>query len=404
MRELLFLPENLAQPLQWATYSVDGHLTLLESIVSNSFDTLKDLNKRGVTLIIPGEQAPSYRFSMPKVSGQAKQQAIAFALEGVCSQSLDEIYVIPGDYIHGKQSAVIIDKHYLDSVLKLAKDTGLKVVGLHIDYMLLKKPELSSWVASPIGKDILWRTDQDTGGRIEAVLWPFIFSQIFHHNHPHIQTLVWTVQEPEDIPMMLAGDDIKQCTQVIEKVPSWIDPASLQSVPLYSLNLGDNKFRSFFNKRKKNFSLAAWIFLTILILSVISQVAFTAFVDMKSNKEQRLLNRWLIPLGFQGMSLPQIKDKLTNTMSLVEKMQLADTFTYSISAVAALLNPEEKNQLVGMSYSTQSGLMLQFSIADVSLIAKQLSMQMPNYQVSLVTPKKGEASTTAFIAIKKVSA
>ncbi len=403
MRELLFLPENLAQPLQWATYSVDGHLTFHESIVSRSLDTLKDLNKRGVTLIIPGEQAPSYRFSMPKVSGQAKQQAIAFALEGVCSQSLDDIYVIPGDYIQGKQSAVIIDKHYLDSVLKLAKDKGLKVAGLHIDYMLLKKPGVSSWVAAPIGKDILWRTDQDTGGRIEAVLWPFIFSQIFHQNHPHIQTLVWTV-EGEDKPMMLPGDDLKQCTQVIEKVPSWIDPASLQTVPLYSLNLGDNKLHSFFNKRKKNFSLAAWVFLTMLILSVISQIAFTAFVDIKSNKEQTLLNRWLAPLGFQGMSLPQIKDKLTNTMSFVEKMQLADTFSYSLSAVAALLNPEEKNQLVGMSYSTQSGLMLQFSIADVSLIAKQLSMQMPNYQVSVVTPKKGDASTAGSIVIKKVAA
>ena len=404
MRELLFLPENLAHPLQWATYNADGYLALHDPMAAESLNAYKNLSKKGVTLVLTGHKAHSYRFSMPKVSGQAKQQAISFALEGICSQSLEEVYVIPGDYIHGKQSAVIVDRCYLDDVLNLVKDNGLKVTGIYIDYMLLKNPDLSTWIVAPIEKDIVWRTDQGIGGRVEASLWPFILSQIFEQNNQPPVELMWTLDNDAQSPIALPDDLEKKCSQVSLKVPSWIDPISLKTPPLYPLNIGQNKLSSFFDNRKKTLSRAFIVFISAIIFSLLCQISFTAFVQIKLNKEQAILNQWLAPLGFEHMSLYEIKDRITRAIESVEKMQLANNFTYSVSAVGKALNQDEKNELLGISYTSQAGLTLEFSNINVHTIAQQLKVQMPSYQVTVMTPDKGNSSNSSLIAIKKVGA
>jgi type II secretory pathway component PulL len=401
MRELLFLPENLAQPLRWATYAPDGSMALHDPIIDGSVSAYKNLNKKGVTLIIPGQQAPSYRFSMPKVTGQAKQQAIAFALEGICSQSLDDVYVIAGDYVNGKQSAVVIEKPYLDGALQLAKDKGLKVLAIQIDYMLLKKPQAHAWVATQIEHDILWRTDEGTGGRVEAQLWPVILSQIFDQKNRPFRELIWSLDDHRVKPLALPESLQKQCAEFFQTTLSWIDPNSLQSPSLYVFNIGSNALRSLLDKRKKIHSRAFVIFTCAIVFALISQASFTAFVDIKLSKEQALLNTWLKPLGFENTSLYEIKSRLKQAIASAQTMQSADSFTLIISAIAPLLSQDEKNQLINISYTTQSGLTLEFPMDHVAAITQHLKMQMPSYEVNQIMPSKGEDSSSALIVIKK---
>lgn len=406
MRELLFFPENLTQPLQWATANADGQLALHDPISPAEFaQQAKGLAKKGVTLILPGQQVASYRFAMPKVTGQAKQQAIAFALEGLCSQSLDDVYVIAGDYIDSKQSAMVVAKDYLDGVLLLAKDKHLKVAGIRVDYMLLKMPELGTWTAARLGNDILWRTDQGTGGRVEMALWPFILQQVFDQNNEPPKEVVWTTPDGGEKPPQLSDDLQKLCAEVYQRVPSWLDQMALATSSLYSFNTGENKLRALFNKRKKTVSLAIKMIAGAVVFALVSQIAFTAFVQIKLSKEQALLHQWLVPLGFGSLSLDEIKQRLKSSIEAVEKVQSADGFTYSVSSVTHALSATQKADLQDLTYDAKEGLVLTLPSKDAATIMQSLKAQMPAYQIKLLPVKKSQsAPTTAKIQIHKVVA
>jgi hypothetical protein len=406
MRELLFFPENLTQPLQWATANADGQLALHDPILPAAFgQQAKGLTKKGVVLILPGQQVASYRFAMPKVSGQAKQQAIAFALEGLCSQPLDDVYVIAGDYIDGKQSAMVVAKNYLDGVLLLAKDKHLKVVGIRVDYMLLKMPELGAWTAARLGNDILWRTDQGTGGRVEVALWPFILQQVFDQNNEPPKEVVWTTPDGGEKPPQLSDDLQKLCAEAYQRVPSWLDQSALMTPSLYSFNTGENKLRALFNKRKKTISLAIKVVVGAVVFALVSQIAFTAFVQIKLSKEQALLHKWLVPLGFGNLSLDEIKQRLKNSIEAVEKVQSADGFTYGVSAVTHALSASQKADLQNLTYDAKQGLVLTLPNKDTAAVMQSLKTQMPEYQIKLLSAKKTkQVPTTAKIQIHKVVA
>jgi hypothetical protein len=403
MRELLFFPENLSQPLQWATLNADGQLALHDPIRISEIGALKAVNKKGVTLILPGQRVASYRFAMPKVTGQAKQQAIAFALEGVCSQPLEDLYVISGDYVDGKQSAMVIDRDYLDHVLQVTKANHLKVVAIFVDYMLLKKPALSSWVATCSGKDVLWRTDQGTGGRVEAALWPFIIEQMFDQAKRVPKSIVWTLAAGNPKPPALPDDCIVRCEENFQEVPSWLNQASLNESSHYQFNLGSNKLRSLFNKRKRSLGLTVKVFISVLIFSLLSQIAFTAFVQIKLNKESSVLNRWLKPMGLGQMPLGEIKMRLKAAIESAEKVQAADGFSYSVSAMAHALTAQQKNLLIGLRYDANIGLTLEFPKKNISQVMQSLKKSMPTYQVTIQSPKKPKSLSAGYIVIKRAA-
>jgi len=402
MRELLFFPENLTKPLQWASYDLDGQLALHDPIEKEALGHLKPVSKKGVTLVLPGQRVASYHFPMPRVTGQAKEKAIAFALEGVCSQSLEEVYVIPGDYIDGKQSAMVIDQVYLDGVLGIAKECRLKVMAIRVDYMLLKKPEFSSWVATCAGNDVLWRTDESTGGRVEATLWPFILQQIFDQNKRLPKVILWVLTGAGSKPQPLPEQVASSCEETFKEVSSWVDVNALASHTHYQFNVGPNKLRSLFNKRKKSLSRTIKILVSAIIFSVVSQLAFTTFLQIKLNKERSVLNKWLTPLGLSEVPLSEIKLRLKRAIQSAEKVQAEDSFVYMLSQVTNGLSPEEKTALISLSFDTKQGLILQFPRAMVVQIAQILKQKMPAYQVAVQPIKKHKPSSTGFVMVKQV--
>lgn len=403
MRELLFFPENLAQPLKWATYSPDGALVFSEPVKAEALSDYKQQKRKAVTIILPGQQASTYRFAMPKISGAAKQQAIAYAIEGLCSQSLEDVYVVAGDYIDGQQSALVIDKAYLDGVLQMAKEQHLIVQNIHIDYMLLKKPELASWTVTQIKQDILWRTDQGTGGRIEQSLWPIILQQVFVDKKHVPKEFIWTLwddKKPSALPEQLE----KMVTEIFLEVPSWIDPQSLSSPALYQLNIGPNKLRTIFNKRKKTLWKTSQLLVAVVVLAIISQAAFTLFIQIKLNKETAILHKILMPLGMGNMPLSAIKQRLKHSIEQIEKVQALDGFTYSVSDISQFIPAANKNDLLSMIYDQKSGLKLEFPKDKMAAVVQALKIAMPTYNISIQEDNKKQQASTGWISIKKVVA
>ena len=401
MRELLFFPENLADPLLWGSYHPSGELALHDSIKPSELKAVKALTKKGLTVVLPGQQVASYRFTMPKVTGHAKLQAITFALEGVCSQSIDDIYVIPGDYIDGKQSAMVIDKIYLNDVLLFIKDHNLKVISIVVDYMLLKLPKLSTWELTKLDHDVLWRTDYGTGGRVEESLWPWILEKIFAEESNEPKELVWTLTDKKAaIPKL--PDNIKDhCQQTTLQVPSWINKNALDMPTVYQFNVGEYRLRHLFNKGKKTVKRLVWTLIISVVVACVSQAAFTTFIQVKFNKEQQILNQWLTPLGYANMPLDELKRKLIQAIQAAKFVQSQDNYLYDLAAVTKVLTPARMNSLHGLTYNKQL-LTLSFPKNIGNDVVKQLQNNMPGYTVTLQPTNKKKPSSFALITVKKV--
>jgi hypothetical protein len=391
MRELLFFPENLASPLQWASYSQDGKLTLQDAVLPNAWKGVDRLAKKGIALIISGQQVASYRFAMPKVTGNARDQAIAFALEGICSQPLDEIYVIGGEYINGKQSALVIQKAYLDGVLAFAKEHNLKITSIRIDYMLLAKPEPQCWTVAQVNGDVLWRTDTDTGGRVEAALWPFILEQVEQEEHL-AKKIVWQQAKGDPKPLPLPDKLKDYVKQEIVDVPSWIDQQAIDSTPNHQLNIGQNRFRALFNRRKQAMGRAIKILVAAIVIAILAQVSYTVFVRVRFHQVNKMVQSWLKPAGFANIPLDQVKQRLESAIAGGEKMQADNGFLLTLSAVSQALSAVQFKAISQATYTVKNGLALKMPQKQVSSVLATLQQHMPSYTVRVAgskVPHKG---------------
>ncbi|HAQ86352.1 MAG TPA: type II secretion system protein GspL, partial [Pseudomonas sp.] len=136
-----------------------------------------------VTLVLPAEVCSAFAVNLPTRKARWVNQALAYAVEELLAESVDDLHLTHGDALEdGRRRVIVIRRQLLADWLQDLKTLGLTIVAIHVDADLLPRD----------GTQLLFIEDRALlGGSPEARLafestqWPHLVGQCPAPHHGH---------------------------------------------------------------------------------------------------------------------------------------------------------------------------------------------------------------------------
>lgn len=136
-----------------------------------------------VTLVLPAEVCSAFAVNLPTRKARWVNQALAYAVEELLAESVDDLHLTHGDALEdGRRRVIAIRRQLLADWLQDLKTLGLTIVAIHVDADLLPRD----------GTQLLFIEDRALlGGSPEARLafestqWPHLVGQCPAPHHGH---------------------------------------------------------------------------------------------------------------------------------------------------------------------------------------------------------------------------
>lgn len=171
--DCLFLPADCGARIDsdtrvyWLPGDGEGAWTTLASIASAA--------PAAVTLVLPAEVCSAFAVNLPTRKARWVNQALAYAVEELLAENVDDLHLTHGDALaDGRRRVIAIRRALLGGWLEDLRALGLTVVAIHVDADLLPRD----------GTQLLFIDDRALlGGDAEARLafeslqWPHLAAQ-----------------------------------------------------------------------------------------------------------------------------------------------------------------------------------------------------------------------------------
>jgi general secretion pathway protein L len=136
-----------------------------------------------VTLVLPAEVCSAFAVNLPTRKARWVNQALAYAVEELLAENVDDLHLTHGDALEdGRRRVIAIRRQLLADWLQDLKTLGLTIVAIHVDADLLPRD----------GTQLLFIEDRALlGGSPEARLafesaqWPHLAGQCPAPHHGH---------------------------------------------------------------------------------------------------------------------------------------------------------------------------------------------------------------------------
>ena len=119
-------------------------------------------------LVLPADRVTLVSVPAPETNLRAFQQNLAYALEDRLLSPVDTLHVAVGPLIDGAQTALVVEREYLDSKLAELRVAGIHPVAAYPETLLLPWQE-ERWSVAIVGKGAIARTGICGGGWMDAV-------------------------------------------------------------------------------------------------------------------------------------------------------------------------------------------------------------------------------------------